>query len=107
MRAEKHTPPPEGAVDIMMSVHQDVFMRTTIDLPDDLHRIASSLARHNGRSLGQTVAELMRRGLTVQASRADAPQAAFRMDGETGLPVILGATRPMSEDDVRALENEA
>ena len=82
-------------------------MRTTIDLPEDLHRIATSLARHNRRSLGQVVAELMRRGLEAgQAQHVEEPAAAYRIDEETGLPVIVGATRVMTDDDVRALEDE-
>ena len=81
-------------------------MRTTIELPDDLHRIASSLARHNKRSLGQVVAELMRRGLEVPTNRVAEPQAVYRTDEETGLPVIVGASRVMTDDDVRALEDE-
>ena len=91
----------------MMRAHHDAMMRTTIDLPEDLHRIATSLARHNRRSLGQVVAELMRRGLEAPpASRVEEPGAAYRIDGETGLPVITGATRVMTDDDVRALEDE-
>jgi hypothetical protein len=93
----------------MMRAHQDAAMRTTIQLPDDLHRIATSLARHNQRSLGDIVAELMRRGLEVQApaARASAPQAAFRIDDETGLPVVTtGAGRVMTDDDVYALEDQ-
>ena len=35
-------------------------MRTTIDLPDDLHRIVTSLARHTGRSAEQLRADLDR-----------------------------------------------
>lgn len=80
-------------------------MRTTIDLPEDLHRIASSLSRSSGRSLGQTVADLMRRGLEAPARRVEDAGAAYRVDRDTGLPVIVGATRPMTEDDVRALED--
>ena len=82
-------------------------MRTTIELPDDLHRIASSLARHNKRSLGQVVAELMRRGLEVPANRVAESQAVYRIDDETGLPVVVGASRVMTDDDVRSLEDEA
>ena len=83
------------------------MMRTTIELPDDLHRIASSLARHNKRSLGQVVAELMRRGLEVPANRVAESQAVYRIDDETGLPVVVGASRVMTDDDVRSLEDEA
>ena len=36
----------------MMRMYHDANMRTTIDLPEDLHRIATSLARHTRRSMG-------------------------------------------------------
>ena len=91
----------------MMLQHHNAVMRTTIELPDDLHRIASSLARHNKRSLGQIVAELMRRGLEVPANRVAESQAVYRIDDETGLPVVVGASRVMTDDDVRSLEDEA
>ena len=83
-------------------------MRTTLDIPDDLHRIATSLARHNKRSLGQIVAELMRRGLEAPSAmtRVAEPAAFYRIDSETGLPVIVGATRPMTDEDVKALDDE-
>ena len=74
-------------------------MRTTIDLPEDLHQQALSIARDTSRSLSETVADLIRRGLgrgghtEVTASR------------RTGLPVVhLGTT--ISTDDVRALEDD-
>jgi hypothetical protein len=37
-------------------------MRTTVDIPEPLHRIAVSLAQHTGRSFSQTVVALMERG---------------------------------------------
>ena len=91
----------------MMRMHHDATMRTTIDLPEDLHRIATSLARHNRRSLVQVVAELMRRGLEAPAAgRVAEPKGVYRIDEETGLPVITGTTRVMTDDDVQALEDE-
>ena len=91
----------------MMRMHHDATMRTTIDLPEDLHRIATSLARHNRRSLGLVVAELMRRGLEAPAAgRVAEPKGVYRIDEETGLPVITGTTRVMTDDDVQALEDE-
>jgi hypothetical protein len=79
-------------------------MRTTIDLPEDLHRIATSLAHHTGRSLGQTVAELMRRGLAVDTRHvADAP-ASYVVHPDTGLPVVA-SRQPVTEDDIRALDD--
>ena len=83
-------------------------MRTTLDLPDDLHRIATSLARHNKRSLGQIVAELMRRGLesTVPpVDRVTEPQLPYCISPVTGLPVVR-SSRPITDEDVTALEDE-
>lgn len=82
-------------------------MRTTIDLPDDLHRIVTSLARHTGRSLGQTVAELLRRGLAVPelANRVAEAPAIYSLHPQTGLPLVA-SKQPVTEDDVRALDDE-
>ncbi len=74
-------------------------MRTTIDLPEDLHRHALSIARDTSRTLSETVAELMRRGLSSERGHEASPSS------RTGLPVIsLGKT--ISTDDVRKLEDE-
>lgn len=81
-------------------------MRTTLDLPDDLHRIALSLAHHSGRSLGQTVGELMRRGLDVAATRVTEPQTFYRVDPDTGLPLVR-APRPITDEDVKALDDDS
>ena len=82
-------------------------MRTTLDLPDDLHRILSSLARHTGRSLGQTAAELMRRGLAAseQTNRIGEVAAVYQLHPLTGLPVVASA-QPVTGDDVKALDDE-
>lgn len=73
-------------------------MRTTIDLPEDLHRIAMSIARDQRMSLSETVARLLRRAIgpagTAHVSASD----------RTGLEVIrLG--RAITSDDVRALDD--
>ena len=89
----------------MMRMHLDATMRTTIDLPEDLHRIATSLARHNRRSLGQVVAELMRRGLEAPAAgRVEEPKAIYRISAKTGLPVVR-SPRPVTDEDVKDLED--
>ncbi|CAN5543514.1 antitoxin VapB29 [soil metagenome] len=75
-------------------------MRTTIDLPDDLHQQAKSIARDTSRTLSETVAELMRRGL-----EQGRPAEIFRSQ-RTGLPVVqLGIV--ITTEDVRALEDDA
>ena len=74
-------------------------MRTTIDLPDDLHRQAMSIARDTSRSLSETVADLMRRGLGQGSG------SAISRSEVTGLPVVrLGST--ITTDDVRELDDE-
>ena len=75
------------------------LMRTTIDLPDDLHRLARAIARDTSRSLSATVADLMRRGL----GEVREPEAA--RSERTGLPVVrLG--KVVTSEDVRALDDE-
>lgn len=82
------------------------IMRTTVDVPDDLHRIALGLARDTGRSLSQTLVWLMRRGL-VAPDHVGEPQApVYAVDPATGLPVVRSA-RPVTSEDVRALDDEA
>ncbi|HXP19769.1 MAG TPA: hypothetical protein VN840_09010 [Streptosporangiaceae bacterium] len=77
-------------------------MRTTIDLPEDLHRQALAIARDTARTLSDTVAILIRRGL----GQAGVPgQAGLSRSDRTGLPVLrLGTT--ITSEDVRALEDE-
>ncbi len=82
------------------------MMRTTIDLPADLHHAVSSIAAHSRKSMNQTVAELIRRGLAQPSLASNAGSSpAFRIDQLTGLPVIR-SPRPVSVEDVRALEDE-
>lgn len=83
----------------MMRRCYDGDMRTTVDLPEDLHRQALSIARDTSRTLSETVADLMRRGLgrarTAEIARSD----------RTGLPVVrLGTV--ITTEDVRALEDD-
>lgn len=81
-------------------------MRTTIDLPDDLHQAVMSIAAHSRRSMNQTVAELIRRGLAPQPAEVPATGPGMaRTDADTGLPLIRSA-RPVTAEDVRALEDE-
>jgi predicted transcriptional regulator len=74
-------------------------MRTTIDLPDDLHRLARAIARDTSRSLSATVADLMRRGL------GEMREPALARSERTGLPVVrLG--KVVTSEDVRSLDDE-
>jgi predicted transcriptional regulator len=74
-------------------------VRTTIDLPDDLHRQVQAIARDTHRTLSETVADLMRRGL------GHGRGAQLSQSPRTGLPVVTVGTVVTSED-VRSLEDE-
>lgn len=81
-------------------------MRTTIDLPTDLHQAVTSIAAHSRKSMNQTVAELIRRGLDQKPGAAGkASKTGLRIDPGTGLPLIR-SPRPVTADDVRALEDD-
>lgn len=83
----------------MMRECYDERMRTTVDLPADLHAQVMSIARDTHRTLSETVAFLMRRGLGEGRAGALAHSTA------TGLPVVrLG--RVVTTEDVRALEDD-
>ena len=74
-------------------------MRTAIDLPDDLHQIASAIARDKAQTLSETVAQLIRAGLGQR------PEITRYVSSLTGLPVIR-TSRPITTEDVRALEGD-
>jgi hypothetical protein len=82
-------------------------MRTTIDLPESLHSIAMGLARHTGRSLSQTIVDLVERGLAAPAHAADAglPAPGLLTHPVTGLPVTR-SRRLVTPQDVAELEDE-
>ncbi|MPZ65394.1 MAG: antitoxin [Pseudonocardiaceae bacterium] len=78
-------------------------MRTTIDLPDDLHKVAMSIARDTSRSLSETVTELVRRGL--RSGPASEVSSKVRRHPVTGFPTLrLGQT--ITTEDVRSLEDD-
>lgn len=84
-------------------------MRTTINLPADLHQVVTSVAVHTRKSMNQTVAELIRRGLAVAPDERHAaagdPGTRMLISADTGLPLIRSA-RPVTAEDVRALDDE-
>lgn len=81
------------------------MIRTTIELPPDLHGLLTSLASSSRKSLSQTAVELIRRGLDLPTSPAQqAPQ--IDISATTGLPLVR-LPRAISAEDVRALEDES
>lgn len=74
-------------------------MRTTIDLPDDLHSIVRSIARDQSQSLSQAVVDLLRRGLGPPQSPS------IDRHSVTGFPTIR-VGRPLTTEEVRSLEDD-
>jgi hypothetical protein len=75
-------------------------MRTTIDLPPHIHRLARSIAQDRGETLSQAVVELIERGLHP----LDAPR--ITVSPRTGLPVMTLGGPPVTDADARALEDD-
>jgi hypothetical protein len=74
-------------------------MRTTVDLPDDLHAIATAIAKDTHQTLSLTIANLMRRGLS-SGGRGE-----ITTSSRTGLPVAhVGKT--ITTEDIRKLEED-
>ena len=81
-------------------------MRTTINLPADLHNAVTPIAAQSRKSMNQTVADLTRRALIQPATPFDpTDNALVRVDQATGLPTVRSPW-PVSAEDVRALEDD-
>ena len=74
-------------------------MRTTIDLPDDLHAQAAAIARDTHQTISQAVAGLIRRGLS------SGHPGEITTSARTGLPVAH-LSKTITSEDVRQLEDE-
>jgi predicted transcriptional regulator len=82
---------------IMMHWCYRASMRTTIDLPSDLHDLARQLAHDRRRSMSEVIADLIRLGLghddtTVSRSMRGMPQ--------------ISVGRSITAEDVRSLDDE-
>lgn len=72
-------------------------MRTTVDLPDDIHDIARQLAHDANRSMSSVIADLIRVGL----AQGRIPQQSRR-----GSPLV-SVGRVVTSEDVRSLDDGA
>jgi hypothetical protein len=75
------------------------MMRTTVDIPDDLLAQLRSISRDSGKTLSSVVVELMQRGMHRQ-------HRAVIVKGKSGFPAFAAVGRPITTEDVRALEDE-
>ena len=87
-------------------------MKTTLELPDALLNEVERRARHDGQSLNEAVADLLRKALAAKDEPlARAKKSAIAVDLETGLPYVEcsadAPARSMSVSQLIALEHEA
>jgi hypothetical protein len=76
-------------------------MRTTVDLPQAVHRRAVEIAERTGQSLSAVIVDLTVRGL----SQLDVP-VLVATDERPGFPVISVGRRVTSEQVTAALDEE-
>lgn len=75
-------------------------MRTTITFSDDLYCQLVSISRDRRETMSRTVEELVRRAL-----QSDRPTYRMVRNPRTGF-VGAGLGRPVTEEDVRALDDD-
>lgn len=73
-------------------------MRTTIDIPDDLHDVVRQLAHDRREPISKVAADLMRRALEAGTSKT--PRI-----GPRGVPII-SMGYPVTAEDVASLEDD-
>jgi hypothetical protein len=76
-------------------------MRTTLDIGDDVLQAAKELARREGRTAGEVLSELARRGL---ASPSASSRGRQRLRG--GVPVLPSRGQVVTLEHVQRLRDE-
>ncbi len=74
-------------------------MRTTVDLPPDVHQLATAIAASSGTTFSVAVTRLLRSAMAAPAA------SRITVDAETGFP-LFSSGRPVTGDDVRAMDDE-
>lgn len=64
-------------------------MTTKLDLDPKVLEAATQLAKASGRSLGEVVSELARKGLGQEQPEEDAQSRVVRIEKRNGLPVFV------------------
>jgi hypothetical protein len=78
----------------------DPFMRTTLDIDDDVLQAAKEIAAAEGRTAGKVLSELARRGLTPVRQKVRV------RNGVPLLPPVAPGTPPMTMKRVNELRDE-
>lgn len=76
-------------------------MRTTLNLDDDVIRVARNLAAAEGKSLGQVISELVRKGLQPrQQERAQSKSFPVFEVSNSASPLTLDQVKLAMDDEI-------
>ncbi len=91
-------------VDVSAQTQQSAYMRTTIELPDELYRTLKTRAAISGVTMGELIQGLIEQGL----NRTEGRTAAAGL-GDEPLPVAIparGIPITLTPEDIHRLEEE-
>ncbi len=89
---------PASAIDIVLQITHHQRMRTTLTIDDDLLEIVSRQAKLRGVSLGKTVSDLVRRGLSASTpTRNENGLTVFRLPADSPQVTTAAVRRIESE----------
>jgi hypothetical protein len=82
--------------------------RLTITLDDDLYAMARAYALANRKSISKAIGDLLRRAGEAGPPRSSAPnpQSPPLVHPLSGFPIVEGAGRPFTSEDVRRAEDD-
>ena len=80
-------------------------MRTTLDIDDDILQAAKELAEHEGKTAGQLLSDLARRGILCRNShKEESGDEPFVI--KDGLPVLRSRGRIVTNELVKRIQQE-
>jgi hypothetical protein len=85
-------------IDAFVRLCDDVIVRTTLDIPDEAYFLAKAIATDQKRSLGHVIGDLILRSQTANGTDIEM--------SDYGFPTFR-CVRPVTSEDVKALEEEA
>jgi hypothetical protein len=80
-------------------------MRTTLDIDDDVLQAAKELAEHEGKTAGQLLSDLARRGILCRNTHDD-PTSGDAFVIKDGLPVLRSRGGIVTNEMVKRIQQE-
>lgn len=100
-----------GWFDMSPFLGEPSFMKTTLDLPDDLMREVKIRAAQQGKKLKDVMADTLRSGLGATPQNIEAPRAIIAKHPVLGFPTVKcapnSAASQMTPEELLQLEQEA